>query len=182
MAQITKRQYEAQLQHIFHLLLDGKTDEEIAKDLNISVRSVQRYKRRLESRYGAFQAAKTDSTLFLECNLFKNRLLKMYRILEQKALDPKTSGSETAKCCEVAASLATNILRLEGECLKAVKNGLVSIASSTTTAATTANKNAIKDLKNAENYDRQSNSRHHNYNQQHLEENQEEEKNNNRKF
>ncbi|MGE5635114.1 MAG: LuxR C-terminal-related transcriptional regulator [Deltaproteobacteria bacterium] len=39
-------------------MLDGKTDEEIAKDLNISTRSVQRYKRRLESRYGAFQAAK----------------------------------------------------------------------------------------------------------------------------
>ena len=137
MAQITKQQYEAQLQHIFRLLLDGKTDEEIAKDLNISVRSVQRYKRRLESRYGSFQAAKTDSTLFLECSLFKNRLLKMYRILEQKALDPKTSGTEFAKCCEVAASLANDILRLDAEGLKAVKNGLVSIA-----IATTAHKNA----------------------------------------
>ena len=133
MAQITKSQYEAQLQHIFRLLLDGKTDEEIAKDLNISVRSVQRYKRRLESRYGAFQAAKTDSTLFLECSLFKNRLLKMYRILEQKALDPKTSGMETAKCCDVAASLAIDILRLEAEGIKAVKNGLVSIARSNST-------------------------------------------------
>ena len=137
MAQITKQQYEAQLQHIFRLLLDGKTDEEIAKDLNISVRSVQRYRRRLERRYGAFQAAKTDSTLFLECSLFKNRLLKMYRILEQKALDPKTNGTETAKCCEVAASIAIDVLRLESEAMKAVKNGLVSIAS-----AATANKNA----------------------------------------
>ena len=136
MGQITKQQYEAQLQHIFRLLLDGKTDEEIAKDLNISVRSVQRYKRRLESRYGAFQAAKTDSTLFLECSLFKNRLLKMYRILEQKALDPKTSGTETAKCCEVATSIAIHVLRLESEAMKAVKNRLVSIASAI------ANKNA----------------------------------------
>ncbi len=76
MAQITKQQYEAQLQHIFRQLLDGKTDEEIAKDLNISVRSVQRYKRRLESRYGAFQAAKTDSTLFLECIAFQEPSFK----------------------------------------------------------------------------------------------------------
>ena len=76
------------------MLLDGKTDEQITKDLNISVRSLQWYKRRLERRYGEFQAAKTDSTLFLECSLFKNRLLKIYRILEQKALDPKISGSE----------------------------------------------------------------------------------------
>ena len=149
MGQITKQQYEAQLQHIFRLLLDGKTDEEIAKDLNISVRSVQRYKRRLESRYGSFQAAKTDSTLFLECSLFKNRLLKMYRILEQKALDPKTSGMEAAKLCDVAASLAIDVLRLEAEGVKAVKNGLVSIA------AATANKNAHlnNNLRNSNNDD-----------------------------
>jgi hypothetical protein len=150
MAQITKNQYEAQLQHIFRLLLDGKTDEQIAKDLNISVRSVQRYKRRLESRYGAFQASKTDSTLFLECSLFKNRLLKMYRILEQKALDPKTNGTETAKCCEVAMSLAIDILRIEAEGIKAVKNGLVSIA------AATANKNSLKNLRNPNNNDNDS--------------------------
>jgi hypothetical protein len=154
MAQITKQQFEAQLQHIFRLLLDGKTDEEIAKDLNISVRSVQRYRRRLESRYGAFQAAKTDNTLFLECSLFKNRLLKMYRILEQKALDPKTSGMEAAKCCDVAASLAIDILRLEAEGIKAVKNGLVSIA-----AAATAHKNAcLNNLRNDDNDDIPNNS------------------------
>jgi hypothetical protein len=147
MAQITKQQYEAQLQHIFRQLLDGKTDEEIAKDLNISVRSVQRYKRRLERRYGEYQAAKTDSTLFLECSLFKNRLLKMYRILEQKALDPKTSGTGTAKCCEVAFSIAIDILRLESEGIKAVKNGLVSIASAT------AHKNAFNNTRKYDNED-----------------------------
>lgn len=167
MAQITKQQYEAQLQHIFRLLLDGKTDEEIAKDLNISVRSVQRYRRRLERRYGAFQAAKTDSTLFLECSLFKNRLLKMYRILEQKALDPKTSGTETAKCCEVAASLAIDVLQLEAEGIKAVKNGLVSIA------AATAHKNALNNLRN----DNDDDTINNNYHQE-----QEEQENDNRKF
>lgn len=76
MAQITKQQYEAQLQHIFRLLLDGQTGEQIAKDLNISVRSVQRYKRRLESRYGAFQAAKTDGAIsnvvYCRDNKYKN--------------------------------------------------------------------------------------------------------------
>ena len=169
MAQITKQQYEAQFQHIFRLLLDGKTDEEIAKDLNISVRSVQRYKRRLERRYGAFQAAKTDSTLFLECNLFKNRLLRMYRILEQKALDPQTSGTECAKCCEVAASLAIDVLRLEAEGMKAVKNGLVSIA-----AATAHNNpfNSLRKYDNDDDYnDVEQGSSRHNQNQRHHKDN-----------
>jgi hypothetical protein len=172
MAQITKQQYEAQLQQIFRLLLENKTQEEIAHQLNISVRSVQRYKRRLESRYGAFQAAKTDSTLFLECSLFKNRLLKMYRILEQKALDPKTSGSEAAKCCEVAFSIAIDVLRLEAEGIKAVKNGLVSIASAT------AHKNALKNLSNYDNDHGTDNSRSHHHNQQQHKE----QEDNNRKF
>ena len=161
MAQITRQQYEAQLQHIFRQLLDGKTDEEIAKDLNISVRSVQRYKRRLESRYGAFQAAKTDSTLFLECSLFKNRLLKMYRLLEQKAIDPKTSGTETAKCCEVAASLAIDLLRLEAEGIKAVKTGLVSL-----TAAATANKNALDNSSRNGNDIMNNNNNHYHHQEQ----------------
>jgi hypothetical protein len=77
----------------------------------------------------------------------------MYRILEQKALDPKTSGMEAAKCCDVAASLAIDILRLEAEGIKAVKNGLVSIA------AATAHKNAcLNNLRNDDNDDIPNNS------------------------
>ena len=71
----------------------------------------------------------------------------MYRVLEQKALDPKTNGSETAKCCEVAANIAIDVLRLEAEGIKAVKNGLVSITSAT------AHKNAFKNLRNSKDYD-----------------------------
>lgn len=124
MAQITKNQYESQLQHIFRLLLDGKTDEQIAKDLNISIRSVQRYKRRLESRYGAFQAAKTDSTLFLECSLFKSRMLKLYKGLEDvvTSTDKNITGAEKAKCAEVAANITIEVLKMESEGIHMAKN------------------------------------------------------------
>ena len=37
MAQITKQQYEAQLQQIFRLLLENKTQEEIAHNSNFFV-------------------------------------------------------------------------------------------------------------------------------------------------
>jgi uncharacterized protein YerC len=124
MAQITRQQYELQLQHIFRLLLEAKTEEEIAKDLQISVRTVQRYKQRLDQRYGQAQRQKTEDTLFMECSLFKNRMLKLYKALEIKALSDKTSGSDVAKCCEVAADIANNILRLESEGLKVVRKML----------------------------------------------------------
>jgi hypothetical protein len=114
-------------------LLENKTQEETAHELNISTRTVARYTQRIDKRYGEVQRQKTDDTLFLECHLFKNRMLYLYKALETKVLDDKTSGTETAKCCEVAANIAIDVLKMESEGIKAVKElGL---------AASLANKN-----------------------------------------
>jgi DNA-binding NarL/FixJ family response regulator len=45
---INKQQYEAQLQQIFRLLLENKNQEEIARELHISTRTVARYSQRRE--------------------------------------------------------------------------------------------------------------------------------------
>jgi hypothetical protein len=118
---ITKQAKEAQLQQIFRMLLESKTQEEIAHELNIALKTVQRYTQELDQRYGAAQRQKTDDTLFLECNLFKNRMLTLYKILQDKATQLKTSGNETAKCCEVAANIAIDVLKMESEGIKSVK-------------------------------------------------------------
>jgi hypothetical protein len=118
---INKQQYEAQLQQIFRMLLENKTQEEIAHALNISTRTVARYSQRIDSRYGEIQRQKTDDTLFLECHLFKNRMLTLYKGLENSVLSDKTSGTEKARCAEVAADIANSILRLESEGLKIVR-------------------------------------------------------------
>jgi hypothetical protein len=102
------------------LLLENKTQDEIAHELNISTRTVARYSQRIDKRYGQMQRQKTDDTMFLECNLLKNRLLTLYQILENKASDLKTSGTETAKCCEVAANIAIDVLKMESEGIRAV--------------------------------------------------------------
>jgi hypothetical protein len=107
------------------MLLENKTNEQIASESKISVRTVQNYKRRLEQRYGEMQRQKTDSTLFLECQLFKNRMLHLYKILEKKAEDPKVNGNKCAKCCEVAANICIDVLKIESEGIKAVKEGLL---------------------------------------------------------
>jgi predicted transcriptional regulator len=117
---INQQQYEAQLQQIFRLLLENKTQDEIAHELNISTRTVARYSQRIEERYGQMQRQKTDDTMFLECNLLKNRLLTLYQILENKASDLKTSGNECAKCCEVAANIAIDVLKMESDGIRAV--------------------------------------------------------------
>jgi hypothetical protein len=103
------------------MLLDNKINEQIASELKISIRSIQNYKRRLEQRYMAYQRQKTDDTMFLECNLLKNRLLTLYKALETQVTSDKTSGTEKAKCAEIAASIALDVLKIESEGIKAVK-------------------------------------------------------------
>lgn len=118
---IEKQLYERQMELIFRMLLENKTNEQIASELKISVRLVQNYKRKLEQRYMAYQRDKTDSTIFLEINLLKNRLLKLYRSLEIKVKDPKTSGNDCARCADVAAGIAINVIKLESEGIRAIK-------------------------------------------------------------
>ena len=123
---INKQQYEIQLQQIFRLLLENKSQEEIARELNISTRSVARYYQRIENRYGEVQRQKTYDTIFLESQLFKKRMLYLYKILEKKAGDPKVNGNECAKCCEVAANIAIDVLKMESEGIhKVVKDALI---------------------------------------------------------
>lgn len=118
---VTKQAKEAQIQQIFRMLLENRTQEQIANQLNINLRTVQRYTQEIDNRYGQMQRQKTDDTLFTECQIFKNRMLTLYSILENKASDLKTSGNEAAKCCEVAANIAIDVLKMESEGIRAVK-------------------------------------------------------------
>ena len=122
---INKQQYEAQLQHIFRLLLENKTQEEIARELHISTRTVARYSQRIEQRYGEMQRQKTDNTIFLECSFFKNRMLTLYKALEDQVTSKETSGTDKAKCAEIAANTAIEVLKMESEGMKAVKDALI---------------------------------------------------------
>jgi len=147
---ISKQQYEAQLQQIFRLLLENKSQEIIARELNISTRSVARYSQRIENRYGEIQRQKTFDTIFLESQFFKNRLLHLYKILERKAEDPKVNGNEFAKCCEVASNIAIDVLKMESEGIKAVKEGLGLMAAAKTarplSTSTVSNSDMIEEL------------------------------------
>ena len=118
---IEKQLYERQLELIFRMLLENKTNEQIASELKISVRSVQNYRRRLEVRYGNFQMQKTNDTLCFEVQLYKNRMLTLYKALENVVTSTSASGSEKAKAAEVAADLILSVLKLEAEGIKAIQ-------------------------------------------------------------
>lgn len=130
------------------MLLENKTQDEIARELNIGVRTVRRYTQRIEQRYGQIQRQKTDKKLFLEAPLLKNRMFILYKILEKKAQDPKINGNECAKCCEVAANIVIDVLKMESEGIhKVVKDTLIAEKETTkrrsSSAITSSNNNDI---------------------------------------
>jgi hypothetical protein len=45
----------------------------------------------------------------------------MYKALETKVVSDKTSGTEKAKCAEVAANIAIDVLKMESEGIKAIR-------------------------------------------------------------
>ena len=112
---VLKSKLELYLQQIFRMLLESKTEEAIAKELGVSTRTIQRYKVILDQRYGSIWKQKTNDTLFLECNLFKNRMLKLYKALEDKVTSDKTTAAEKSKCAEIAANIAIDVLKMESE-------------------------------------------------------------------
>jgi hypothetical protein len=128
---VLKSKLELSLQQIFRMLLESKTEEGIAKELGISTRTVQRYKLILDERYGAIWKQKTNDTLFLECTLFKNRMLRLYKALEDQVTSDETSGTDKAKCAQVAANIAIDILKMESEGIRAVKE-LISVEKKNT--------------------------------------------------
>ena len=44
----------------------------------------------------------------------------MYKSLENQVISEKTSGTEKAKCAEVAANIAIDVLKMESESIRAV--------------------------------------------------------------
>ena len=48
-------------------------------------------------------------------------MLTLYKALENSVLSDKTSGTGKAKCAELAANIAIDLLKMESEGIKAVK-------------------------------------------------------------
>ena len=111
---------EYELAEIYKRLCNGETDLQIMNALCLQERNYYKYKKRLETRLMEYQLKKTNNTIFIESQLFKNRMLTLYRILENQVISDKTTGIEKAKCAEIAANIAIDVLKMESEGIKKV--------------------------------------------------------------
>ena len=65
-------------------------------------------------------------------------MLTLYKGLEDQVSSDETSGTDKAKCAEIAASIALDVLKMESEGIKAVKQGRGLMAKAKSAAVKTA--------------------------------------------
>jgi hypothetical protein len=126
----TRQQLENEMIEIQHRICQGHTDKEIMEGLNIKERTFYYYKHKLYQMSAATQAKKREEVMAFEMQILKDRFTRLYRHLELKAASPNTKAGEVVKIADIAQDIAVNILKLEGEGLRALSgsnsiNGIV---------------------------------------------------------
>ena len=103
------------LEELAKKLAAGYTDKEIMQALNLKRRSFYYHKAKVCKMFGDIAEKKTKQVLEFESQILKDRFMRLYRNLEQRATDRNTKLHDAANASEVAADIALNIFRLETE-------------------------------------------------------------------
>lgn len=113
---------ENELLEMQRLISTGYNDGEIMRQLGLTRRLFYYYKDKIYKASAAIQARKAENILAWEQQLLKERLTRLFRLLEVKAGEPACRAGEAAACAEIGQEIAINILRLENEGLRVKQN------------------------------------------------------------
>jgi hypothetical protein len=106
---------------MFRRIADGVADLEIMKELNINDRKLYYYyKQNLIETSRIIESKKFQECMAFELHVLKDRMLRMYRMLDQKASDPKTPASIAIQCASHAVDVALDILWIQAGGINAV--------------------------------------------------------------
>ena len=109
------------MQEMYHRLVKGERDKDIMRALLLSERNYYKYKKKLASKLEERQKERTESTIWLEVQILKDRMSQLYSVLSEKVKDLYTKTSELPNLAATAESIAINILKLESASITAIK-------------------------------------------------------------
>jgi hypothetical protein len=121
MAKIPAAQMRLKLEDLAKLLAAGYTDKEIMTSLKLKRRTFYYYKAKVCRIFGNIAEKNTEQVLEFEAEILKDRYIRLFRNLEQRATNRNTKLRDVANASEIAAMIATNIFRLEMEGFRARK-------------------------------------------------------------
>ena len=127
----TKALLDLQLTKMFELMVQGFTDLELMKTLQITERTFYRYKKKLYKKYGDLQRSKTEETIMLQQEVLFERLLSLFKQVELKIVQDRQimRGDDLAALTETARNLAVDLLKLETEGFRSTNIKLTQIAT-----------------------------------------------------
>jgi ACT domain-containing protein len=114
----TRLQLEQELAQIEKMISHGYTDSEIMKQLNLKRATYYIYKNKIFTASADLQRQKSMDVLSFEQQVLKDRLVRLFRILESRASDHNTKSGDVALCVSIGQEIAINILKLENEGLR----------------------------------------------------------------
>ena len=128
MANVARNIVRGQVETIANKISSGYTDSDIMRDLGLKRHTYYNYKRRVIQEFGAAARKKSEDVIEFEAEVLKDRYIRLYRNLELRISNPSEKLYDVTLGSEIAAVIATNILRLETEGLRARQGrGLVRI-------------------------------------------------------
>lgn len=122
----TKLRIEQEIEKMFELMVEGRTDHEMQRMLGMSHTTYYRYKDKMYKQYGSIQRNKIEDAVYYQQQLLSDRLTRIFRILESKMTDDSSrmNGIEFSAVASMAQEIGMNILRLEGEGFRATNRNL----------------------------------------------------------
>ena len=97
----TKQEMEGQLLlRMFRRIADGVSDIEIMKEFNINDSKLYHYyKKNLVETSKIMESKKFQKSMAFELHMVKDRMLRMYRMLDQKSIRSKDTGFKSYTMC-----------------------------------------------------------------------------------
>jgi hypothetical protein len=99
----------------------GEKDKDIMRAVLLSERNYYKYKKKISLHLEQIQKDRTDSAMWIEVQILKDRMSQLYSVLAEKVKDPYTKTSELPNLAATAESIAINILKLESASITAIK-------------------------------------------------------------
>ena len=107
------------MDEIQYRLVKGEKDKDIMRTVLLSERNYYKYKKKISIHLEEIQKERTDSAIWLEVQILKDRMSSLYHALFDRIQHPHTKTGDLPNLVSTAESIALNILKLESASIPA---------------------------------------------------------------
>ena len=109
------------MNEIQYRLVKGEKDKDIMRTVLLSERNYYKYKKKISLHLEKIQTERTDSAIWLEVQILKDRMSNLYHALFDRIQHSHTKTTDLPNLVSTAESIAINILEPESASITAIK-------------------------------------------------------------